>query len=222
MVLAAWAILVLADAASEGDGVTAPDRPVWSWFVEHRTTAWTTVMRLVTEIGGTAVVAGLALVVAAVLAWRRPERRGDSLLIVIVAAGVGAMILISKPIVGRTRPPLAQRLAEETNQSFPSGHATASIALLGVLLVVLLPLVARRWARLLMIVGAVLVVALIGVSRLYLGVHWATDVVGGWLTGATWLFVCLSVRRLWAEHPALAQRLPRGPWSSTPSPARRP
>lgn len=210
LLAAAWVILVLADAASEGDGVTAADRPVWSWLVGHRSAGWSTVMRAVTDIGGTGVVAGLALTVAVVLAWRRPERRGDALLIAVVVAGVGALIVVSKPIVGRARPPLAQRLVEETNQSFPSGHATASVALLGVLLVVLLPLVSRRWARMLMIIGALLVVALIGFSRLYLGVHWATDVVGGWLTGATWLFGCLSVRTLWREHPAVARRLPRG------------
>lgn len=211
LLVAAWAILVLADAASESDGVTALDRPVWSWLVDHRSAGWTTVMRAVTEIGGTGVLAGLALVVAAVLAWRRPDRRGDALLIAVVVAGVGALVTVSKPIVGRVRPPLAQRLVEETNQSFPSGHATASVAVLGVLVLILLPHLYRRWARLLVIVGAVLVVALIGLSRLYLGVHWATDVVGGWLTGATWLYGCLSVRTVLRKRPAVS-RLPRWEW----------
>jgi undecaprenyl-diphosphatase len=193
-------VSLLADAAAEGDGLTAVDRPVWSWLVGHRTGTLTSVARLVTEAGSTVVMGALALVAAGWL-LTRPGRRGAAILVAAGAAGAGLLVVASKPIVGRLRPPEEFRLVTETNQSFPSGHALASVAVLGVLAAVFLPgihsPVLRRTAAVLLAVF----VAAIGVSRLYLGVHWPTDVVGGWLAGAGWLLVCLSVHTLWHRYP---------------------
>lgn len=207
--LAGW----LADAAAEGDGLTAIDRPVWSWFVGHRTGVLTVAAKVVTEVGGTAVMGAAATVVALWLWWRE-HRRGAAVLVAAVTAGAGLLISVSKPVVGRVRPPTEFQLVSETNQSFPSGHALASIAVLGVLLVVLGPRLRSSGLRIAAAVATVVAVVAIGASRLYLGVHWPTDIAGGWLTGSGWLLVCLTLRTLWARYPAVfpaavRSRLPR-------------
>jgi len=192
------ATATLADAASEGDGLTVFDRPTWQWFIDHRSAFATTVAKIVTTAGSTLVMGILAGAVAVLLFVRR--RRGDAVLVAVVAAGGGLIIFLGKRVVSRVRPPEQYRLAIETNQSFPSGHALESMAVIGVLTVLIVAgatsLATTVWV---VLVGALLVTA-IGVSRLYLGVHWATDVLEGWLTGAGWLLLCVTVRRLWRSY----------------------
>lgn len=199
LLLIGVAALLLADAATEGDGLTAADRPVWAWLIDHRTAWVTAVAKVITEVGSTAVMAALALVAAGWL-WIRQGRRRDALVVAVVTAGAGLLVAVFKPIVGRVRPPEEFRLVTETNQSFPSGHALASIAVLGVLAAVFLAPVSARWPRRAGYVVIGLFVVAIGASRLYLGVHWVTDIVGGWLVGAGWLLLCLTAWQWWVAH----------------------
>ena len=189
----AVAISLLADAATEGDGLTAIDRPTWSWLVERRDGALTAVFKTITQIGSTVTMGVLAGAVVILLVWRK--RRADALFLAIVAIGSGLLVCAANPLVGRTRPPLAERLVTETNQSFPSGHALASFAIIGALAVLFVPALAGTRRRVLTVVLAALFVVAVGISRLYLGVHWPTDVLGGWLCGAGWLLLCLTVRQ---------------------------
>ncbi len=192
-------LALLTDAAAEGDGLTVIDRPVWSWLIAHRTGTRTTLARAVSDAGGTAVMGGLAAVVAVVLFLR--HRRADAVVVASTTAGAGLIVTVTKPIVGRVRPPVQYRLVTETNPSFPSGHAVASAAVIGVLAAVLVPLLRRRALRVAVWASTVLVVLAVGVSRLYLGVHWPTDVIGGWLAGSGWLLACLTVARAaWAPR----------------------
>ncbi len=192
------ATAALADAAAEGDGLTVFDRPTWQWFIDHRSAFGTEVAKIVTTAGSTLVMGILAGAVTVLLFVRR--RRGDAVMVAVAAAGGGLIIFLGKRVVNRVRPPAQYRLAIETNQSFPSGHALESMAVIGVLTVLIVAgaasLATTVWV---VLVGALLVTA-IGVSRLYLGVHWATDVLEGWLTGAGWLLLCVTVRRLWRSY----------------------
>ncbi len=201
-------VLGLADGAIEGDGLAVIDPLVWAWAIEHRTPALTTVAVTITEIGSTVSMAIVATVAVLVL-WIR-GRRGDAVLVAVVSAGAGLLVLVGKATVGRERPPEEFRLVTETNESFPSGHALASAAIIGVLLVVVVPLIrSRGWRAAAIIVGVLFVLA-IGWSRVYLGVHWATDVIGGWVTGVAWLTLCVTVREVWrlsvASLPAPIER----------------
>lgn len=199
-VLAVMALVLamVTDAAAEGDGLTAVDRPIWSFLIDHRTPLLTETARALSDVGSTGVM-GVAAVATATVLWTR-HRRQDAVLIVAVTAGAGLIVLLAKPIVGRARPPEEFRLVVETNQSFPSGHAVASAAVIGVLAAVLVPLLHRRGERVLVRVLAAALVLAIGLSRLYLGVHWPTDVVGGWLAGTGWLLLCLTAVGWWSRR----------------------
>ena len=198
LAVAAGVILGLADGASESNGLASIDPPLWSFMIDHRTSALTTLAVTVTTLGSTVAMALIALATVVFLLVKR--RRGDAALVTVVAAGAGVLVRFGKATVGRERPPVDFRLVAETNESFPSGHALASAAILGALLVVLLPAIPSARGRAVAIAAAAIFVTAIGLSRLYLGVHWATDVIGGWVIGFAWLYFCLTVRRVWRRR----------------------
>jgi undecaprenyl-diphosphatase len=101
---------------------------------------------------------------------------------------------VLKRVVHRTRPPYGTQYLNGTSFSFPSGHAMWSIVGCSMLLyVMLISLGPRAGIRtFLLCVGAVFVI-LVGASRIYLGVHYPSDVLGGWAVGAAWVAACLSV-----------------------------
>jgi membrane-associated phospholipid phosphatase len=132
--------------------------------------------------------------VAAVL---RLARRGDYALAGswIAALGGGGLLQEGlKAVIGRARPPYAGTFLHDHSSSYPSGHAMASILCYGMLAWTLTVLwePARRHRRLLWL-GAVLVMALVGVSRVGLGVHFPSDVVGGFLAGGAWLVLWITI-----------------------------
>lgn len=200
LAILAAVVLGLADGATEGNGLASIDPPIWQWMIDHRSPALTSVAIFVTEIGST--VSMTIIAIATIIFLLVKHRRGDAVLVAVVAAGAGLLVTAGKATVGRERPPVEYRLVTETNESFPSGHALASAAILGVMLVVLLPFVKSTAVRAALVVGAGLFVLAIGLSRVYLGVHWATDVIGGWVIGFAWLVLCLTVRRVWRKTHA--------------------
>ncbi len=104
------------------------------------------------------------------------------------------IVNVDKVIVGRPRPPVDQLVAA-SHSSFPSGHATVSAAFGVALLVVFVARRPARTAAIASVTGTLLLVVWVALSRVYLGVHYPTDVVGGMLLGATWsLLVGLSPR----------------------------
>lgn len=205
----AGADVVLAGVAAHGGGRNPADDWVWRLAVERRDPVATVVAVVVTDVGST-VSMGLLAAAAVVVAWCT-RRWVTGALVMAVAVGAGALVSAIKVAVGRSRPPVAQRLVTATNQSFPSGHALAAAAILGVLAVAALTVLRGRGARRAVLIAAVALPGAIGASRIYLGVHWATDVLGGWGIGITWLLLCrtlvalgLARRRVRAERGGLA------------------
>jgi membrane-associated phospholipid phosphatase len=98
-----------------------------------------------------------------------------------------------KNLYDRPRPPVGERLAIEGNPSLPSGHALGSVVVIGVLAAVVVLLMRSLALRVLAVVAAAVLVATIGISRLYLAVHWTTDVLAGWFLGGAWLALCVTV-----------------------------
>ena len=198
LALSAAIVAGLANAALDSSGVAVIDPLVWAWMIEHRTAALTSVATVVTAVGSTVGMTVLATVTVVVL-WAK-GRRSDAILVAVVGIGAGVLVRAGKATVGRERPPVEYRLAVESSESFPSGHALASAAILGVVAAVLLPLLSRVWARLLLLAAVVLFGLAIGLTRPYLGVHWATDVLAGWVFGLTWLYLCVMGRSMWRRR----------------------
>src|SRR5204863_2443074 len=142
------------------------------------------VVKAITWLGSGGVLWTVIGAATVILALRRQWRLAAYLLV----TGAGALILdpILKSLVGRLRPVVAHPIAHGTGDSFPSGHSLGSIVCYGAILLVFLPAARGRWRPILITVIAALV-ALIGISRILLGVHYLSDVVGAWALGITWL-----------------------------------
>ncbi|MFZ2044747.1 MAG: phosphatase PAP2 family protein [Trebonia sp.] len=142
------------------------------------------IVKAVTWLGSGGVLWTLTGAAAVVLAVRRQWRLTAYLLVV----GVGELVLdpVLKVLVGRLRPVVAHPIAYGNGDSFPSGHALGSIVCYGALFLVFLPAVRGTWRRVFTAVIVTLIAA-IGISRLLLGVHYISDVLGGWTLGITWL-----------------------------------
>ena len=142
------------------------------------------VVKAVTWLGSDGVLWTVVGASAVVLALRRQWR----LAVFLLVTGAGALILdpVLKSLVGRLRPVVAHPIAHGIGNSFPSGHALGSIVCYGAVLLVFLPAARGRW-RTVFITAIVALVALIGISRILLGVHYVSDVIGAWAVGIAWL-----------------------------------
>jgi undecaprenyl-diphosphatase len=148
---------------------------------------------------GSAAVLGLAVlgVVGFLLlqgAWRSA--------LFVFAASIGGWLLNSflKEAFGRARPAVVPHLREVMTLSFPSGHALTSAAVYLTLGALLMRIVKRPLAKFYCMSAAMLITALVGASRVYLGVHYPTDVLAGWLLGLSWALIC------WLAERALERR----------------
>jgi len=113
--------------------------------------------------------------------------------------GAALLGVAVKSGVGRSRPSFADAVAVAPGRSFPSGHALGSVVGCGVLLLILLPLIPRAW-RWVAGVTAMLIVAVVGLARVGLGVHYLSDVAAGWLLGLGWLAATVSVFETWRRE----------------------
>lgn len=142
------------------------------------------VFRALSTIGSPLCVASACALLAAGLAARRAVRAAT--LLVLAYPGAVVLVNVVKTIVGRPRPPV-HALTRVSTSGFPSGHAAGSLALIGALLILIAAPGARaRWPLLL---GGTLLILAIGASRIYLGVHYLSDVLAGWVLSGTWLHV---------------------------------
>lgn len=173
-----------------GVGPAVMDQALLTEAVEARSGSVTTLVIVVTELGSTVSMAVIAGVAALVMFLR--SRPVDAVFVVVTAAGASLVFTALKRLLDRARPPLESRLVAAANESLPSGHAAMAAAVLGSL-VVLAWAGRSTAARVAMVVAASLAVAAVGLSRLYLGVHWFSDIVAGWLVGGAWLALCATV-----------------------------
>ena len=155
-------------------------------------------MLFLSFIGSAALMAPFDLLVALILAQRR--RRRDAVFWVLAVGGAALLNTIVKHAVGRIRPDLWVSIAPETTFSFPSGHAMQSMSVAVALILLAWPTRARAAALL----GGALFVLLVGTSRVYLGVHFPTDILAGWAASAAWVIGLQLVLRSGREaEPAV-------------------
>lgn len=137
----------------------------------------------------------IIVIPAVIWVWRAGHPRLAIFLIVTTLAG-GVLDTIVKEVVNRARPSLVDPVATAHGKSFPSGHAMSSTFTYGALILVFLPMIAKRY-RPLVIGGGVLLVVAICFSRLALGVHFITDVAGGVVLGLAWLAASTAAFSIW-------------------------
>lgn len=150
-------------------------------------------MRDLTALGSMTVLVLFVLAVAGALLARRQYHA----LVLLLVAAFGGMLLnvLLKPVFGRPRPDVALRLTEVRSLSFPSGHAMGSAIVYLTLAALLARLVRPRALKLYFLGLAALLTFLVGTSRVYLGVHYPTDVLAGWTVGLAWALLCWTVAR---------------------------
>jgi undecaprenyl-diphosphatase len=145
----------------------------------------------ISALGGFAVLSLLTLLAVGYLLV--VNKRGDALLLLVATLGGTAISEGLKLGFARTRPDLVAHVVETTSMSFPSGHAMLSAVTYLTLGVLIARAQETRRLRGYVLGGAILLTLLIGLSRVYLGVHWPTDVLAGWCLGAAWAMLCWSV-----------------------------
>jgi membrane-associated phospholipid phosphatase len=194
-----WGFAELADEVLEGD-TAAFDRAILAWIGSHHT-GWLDRSAIELTALGSAVVLlviGLAL---SVLLWHLGKQRYVAL---IWLASTGSLVLNQtlKAAFGRSRPDVFEWLVDVGNLSFPSGHAMNSMVFYTVAAYsvghVVGPGAARTWTYGL----AALLIGMIGFTRMYLGVHYPSDVLAGFAVGYAWAILCAILTEAWARRAA--------------------
>lgn len=192
-VFVVWAFIELADEVIEGDS-RGFDRAVLLWINTHSPGWIDEPMRLVTALGYYWAV--LPLLAVAVISFYRRGWRLSAVLLVVSTGGSIVLTTVLKVVFKRARPELFDSGYEASFYSFPSGHATVAVGFYGMLTVILAYRLEglARWA---VVASGIAVVLLIGFSRLYLGVHYPTDIIAGYLAALLWLVCVGGVYALW-------------------------
>src|SRR6185436_8200361 len=180
----------LADEIRERESLTTADTALSSWLHTHNTPRLTTAMFAVTAMGSTAVVSSIAGLFGIYLI----SRRRFYWLAAIMSTVFGGMLLnkLLKYAFHRQRPFFTDPLLTLTSYSFPSGHTMMATTLYAVLAIFFLSRTKDIRARVLIIFAAVVMILLVGFSRIYLGAHYLTDVLGAMAEAIAWLSLCLS------------------------------
>lgn len=164
------------------------DSPWREWVIDKRSGTLDTVFTVISTLGSSLVLAPLAVVLVIVLTLR--GFRSDALLVSVTTMGALVFGPLLKSVVERPRPEHGH-LVVVNSWAYPSGHSLTSMAVLGVLIALAARHLPNRPARITVIALGVLMIVAVGLSRVYLGVHWPTDVLAGWLIGSVWLGLCL-------------------------------
>jgi len=207
--LALWAFILLAGEVVDGD-VQALDTRILLALRDPidpatpRGPAWLeSAMLDFTSIGGPWV---LGLVVLAVVGFLLLQTRYHTALVVLVAAVSGELVNTAlKGFFLRPRPSVIPHLREVVATSFPSGHAMQSAIIYLTLGAMLMRIAESRASKAYCLLMAILVTLLVGISRVYLGVHYPTDVVGGWIFGFVWASLCWMVAKRFERETGVAQ-----------------
>jgi membrane-associated phospholipid phosphatase len=183
----AWVFGAVADEVVEGD--THIDTRLANWLHDHASPGWTEFFERVTWLGNVPVLVAVTAVAAAVLAWKR--QRMELVLLLLAVVGTEILTVGLKAGFHRRRPFFPDPLATESSYSFPSGHASVSLAVYGTIGFIAARHLRDVRARIAVLSASAVLILLIGISRLYLGVHFLTDVIAGFSLGLAWVTLCV-------------------------------
>jgi undecaprenyl-diphosphatase len=193
------------------DPLTQFDVTLLNWLHARATPAGYALSNAISLFASPVTLTALALGGALLLAGRRQWILLGGWLAAF--AGGGLLDAVLKVVIRRPRPPYAAAFLHDYSWSFPSGHAMGSLVSYGMLAYMLVVLwIHRRSTQVSVLLGAALLILAVGISRLYLGVHYFSDVVGGYAAGLLWLAACISGLEV-------ARRWPPGALPATPGPS---
>ena len=200
-----WAFAQITDEMIEQETLAFDQSVLLTLHHLHR--PWLDRLALViTNLGDPLTMAITSGVLVLLLLIRR--RQAESAIFAVAASGAIGLNVLLKALFVRPRPQLWERMVTVRYHSFPSGHAMVSMVVLGLIAYWLAVRFPKR--RSLIFLVTPLLIGAIGLSRLYLGVHWPTDVIAGYAAGLVWLVICiLSLEMLWKQRSRYSSRSSR-------------
>jgi membrane-associated phospholipid phosphatase len=185
-----WLFKEIAESISHRNIIVAVDQWIIRNVLSIRNEHLTALMKIVTNLGGIIIIGPGTLIIVAYLLLKKDIHNAASLSIAVT----GGIILnnLLKLFFQRPRPISETTLAEISGWSFPSGHSMNSIIFYGMLAYVLTKFLVTWQLRIFMLIATFLIIFIIGISRIYLQVHYLSDVIAGFSCGLFWLSVCIT------------------------------
>ena len=184
------------DAVAEKDGVSGLDRPALNLAMSWRTPLNDRLITWFTHLGGPVGMTIIAAAITILMVWRWRSVT-PAILMIIAVAGSLTFTNVGKAVVRRIRPPLTDAIPPyEYAFSFPSGHALNSTVIAGMVAYLIARRLTSRAGRALCVIVAALWAIAMGLSRVFLGHHWLTDVMFAWLLGLAWLALLITAHRI--------------------------
>ena len=206
---AAWLFGGVAEEVVQGEPLTLLDVQVAQWFHEYATPSVTRFMLAVTHLHDPVVMTGAVLLLAGFLAVRR--NRYWLICLGLIMPGGMLLNVLMKHAFARSRPSFEHPLLVASSYSFPSGHMAGATLLYGLLAALLVTHVtAWRW-RVLIVLAAAALALLVGLTRIYLGVHYLSDVLAAAFEALAWLALCLTGMNTFWQHRAARRGAPVRP-----------
>lgn len=165
----------------------------------------TSIMKIFTYIGSGTFIAILSIIVLFFL-FKRTGQRSELYLFIATILGSNILFSVLKMFFHRARPDL-HRLIEISGYSFPSGHATMAMTVYGILSFLLWRHITTKIGRTILIISSSIMILMIGVSRIYLGVHYPSDVIAGYFTGGFWISVAIWYYQRYQEKKYEARKV---------------
>lgn len=189
--LGAAALFALIAGRVMHGGPLALDAQASAWLIAHGTPPFSRFMWQMTQLHGSLVVGIYALIVAGILAWKRRWHWVGA--VALIVHGGLVMNIVMKQLLQRARPPAHDPQLVWTIYSFPSGHTAAATLFYGLLAVLAMSRMRGWLARTACVLAAAIMVTLVGTSRVYLGVHYPSDVIGAAAWSLAWIAFWLTV-----------------------------
>lgn len=187
-------ILICLTAMIDVDFLTVIDQSIGQHLYQWGPAPFTTFVQSFTLIGNAQGIIPLTLIIAGIFYYI--SRKWQILLWIVftILVGAGPVVALIKNIIQRARPSYVPHLVDQGGYSFPSGHATGAVLAWGTLAFLSCYYFKDKYPKMMpyLIGFTIFMVVAISASRLYLGVHYLSDIIAGWSIGATWLILCLN------------------------------
>ncbi len=202
LVAAAWTFGGVAEDVVTSDPLTLVDAWLAQWLHDHMSPGATAIMQAVSDAHNTLPVAAYGVLIACALIAARNWPR--LVMLVVMLPGGMLLNLAVKQVFQRARPSFMEVASNLATYSFPSGHTMAATVFWGFVAAWAVPNLSQWRSRVLVVLGACFMVLLVGFSRLYLGVHYLSDVLAAMAEGVAWTALCLIALRTWEQRRAAA------------------